>query len=73
MPFTSSSKSTKTMSSAASTISTSSTLKGTDSNKKWFSLPSKTTKTTESQPKSKSTAEKKAIHYEAVATYLALR
>ncbi|OQD80599.1 hypothetical protein PENANT_c034G02821 [Penicillium antarcticum] len=61
--------STETMSSAASTISTASTLKGADANKKWFSLlPSKTT---DSKPKSN--AEKKAIHHEAVATYLALR
>ena len=78
MPFTSSSmSSTKTMSSAASTtstISTASTLKGADaaSKKKWFSLlPSKTT--TEYKPKSDAYQAQKAIHHEAVATYLALR
>ncbi|KAJ6001876.1 hypothetical protein N7499_002256 [Penicillium canescens] len=78
MPFTSSSKSsTKTMSSAASTtstISTASTLKGADaaSKKKWSSLlPSKTT--TEYKPKPDPYQAQKAIHHEAVATYLALR
>ncbi|KAF3396113.1 hypothetical protein F1880_007243 [Penicillium rolfsii] len=74
--FTSSKSSSKTMSSDAastySTVSTATTLKGTDflNKKKWFSLSSK------SEPKHfKSDAfyAKQAMHNEAVASYFSMR
>ncbi|KAE8364778.1 hypothetical protein BDV27DRAFT_127965 [Aspergillus caelatus] len=73
-----STKSTTTVSDdAASThsyLSTTTTLKGTDAEpttKKWFSLK-KTEKTGTSTPKRTKSSEK-ALHYEAMATYLAYR
>ncbi|CEJ62191.1 hypothetical protein PMG11_10699 [Penicillium brasilianum] len=75
--FTSSKNSSKTMSSDAasthSTVSTATTLKGTDfpSKKKWFSLSSKS----EPQHVTKSDAfhAKQAIHNEAIASYFSMR
>ncbi|KAJ5461199.1 uncharacterized protein N7458_002751 [Penicillium daleae] len=75
--FTSSKSSSKTMSSDAasthSTVSTATTLKGTDSpiKKKWYSLSSKS----EPQHVNKSDAfyAKQAIHNEAVASYFSMR
>ncbi|OJJ41846.1 hypothetical protein ASPWEDRAFT_35458 [Aspergillus wentii DTO 134E9] len=70
---------------AASTYSVSSTattLKGTELKKKWFSFGPKSNTNTDSKPNTKPISKsesvedessKSAVHYEAMATYLALR
>jgi hypothetical protein len=74
MPFFSKQPS-KTMSDTSSTYSTASdatTLKGDESTKtpKWYSSKTKTSQT----PKTTATdSQKKQLHHEAIATYLALR
>ncbi|KAJ5240812.1 uncharacterized protein N7469_002403 [Penicillium citrinum] len=77
MPFTKSTTPTTKIlsdtSSTHSTVSTATTLKPTDSKKsKWFSL-SKPTDHHHNPRSSDSAAAKKAIHNEAIASYLSLR
>lgn len=71
--FTSKTSNSSDTASTHSTVSTATTLKGTEfPTKKWFSRGSKSTSTPETNKPGDKNA-KRALHHEAIATYLSMR